>query len=123
MTCDEIRQLEALAEAFGEMRKMVISNPLFSDRYVLKTLNNIISYMILAKEENALSYNEILDTVKANYRSLFFPKAGFSEFHFLDESFEVQKQKNRAFESVKEKIEARLETGNAVGDPVNKTHA
>ena len=109
MTCDEIRQLEELGEAFRKMRKMEISNPLFSDRYVMKTLNNIISYLILAQEEDALSYNEILKTVKAQYRSLFFAKAGFGEFHFWDDSFEVRKQKNQEFESVKEKVEACFE--------------
>lgn len=98
MTCDEIRHLEELGEEFKEMRKMVISNPLFSDRYMIKTLNNIINYIIFAKEENALSYNEILKTVNAQYRRLFFAKAGFSEFHFWDDSFEVRKQKNQAAE-------------------------
>ena len=117
MTCDEIRHLEELGEEFKEMRKMVISNPLFSDRYVIKTLNNIINYIIFAKEENALSYNEILKTVNAQYRRLFFAKAGFSEFHFWDDSFEVRKQKNQAFEFVKEKVEACLKNRNTAGNP------
>ena len=57
---------------------------------------------------DTLGYEELVSKVAGQYKSMFPPRGGLSEFYICDNSYEVRYRANHEYEQIKLQIEAIL---------------
>ena len=108
MTNTEKGKLRDLSELFKKMNSIIISNYYNDLAYGKRTLIQIVEYLEAILNGGEDEFEIIIDTIAKKYRSMFFSKAGLSEFHIWDEDYEIRQAANAEYEEVKKKIEENL---------------
>ena len=73
-----------------------------------RTIKNIVQYLEAELTNDPLRYEELVSEVAKQYKSMFPPRGGLSEFYIWDDSYEVRYTSNHEYEQIKSQIEAIL---------------
>jgi len=87
---------------------IIVSNPNNDINYGKRTIKNIVQYLEMELANDTLGYEELVSEVTGQYKSMFPPRGGLSEFYIWDNSFEVRYRANHEYEQIKLQIEAIL---------------
>ena len=97
-----------LIKLFKEMYGIIVSNPNNDINYGKRTIKNIVQYLEAELTNDPLRYEELVSEVAKQYKSMFPPRGGLSEFYIWDDSYEVRYTSNHEYEQIKSQIEAIL---------------
>lgn len=106
MTTKEMAQLNTLKKCMEQTYCMIASNPYFQEKYAKRKLREIINYINGFDTSSKTSYQEAVSAIEHQYRTMFPPRGGLSEFHFWHENFATRQELNQAYEAVKAEIES-----------------
>ena len=106
----EKQKLFELRKQFKEMYLIVASAKERGYSYAKAELLDILDFIDiqLAKEESSIVYEDICHTIIPQYKSMFPPKAGLSEFHIWHEDEKIRIPANQRYDELKQKIEQAL---------------
>ena len=77
--------------------------------YGKRTTAKIVEYLLEELNNGTVKYNDLIEDIGAQYRSMFPPRGGLSEFHIWDENYEIRHRANHEYEQLKEQIDEILE--------------
>ena len=97
-----------LIKLFKEMYGIIVSNPNNDINYGKRTIKNIVQYLEMELANNTIGYEELVSEVARQYKSMFPPRGGLSEFYIWDNNYEVRYRANHEYEQIKLQIEAIL---------------
>ena len=108
MKSNERELIIKLIKLFKEMYDIIVSNPNNDINYGKRTIKNIVQYLEMELANDTMEYEELVSEVARQYKSMFPPRGGLSEFYIWDNSYEVRYQANHEYEQIKLQIEAIL---------------
>mgnify|MGYP005754185415 FL=1 len=108
MKSNERELIINLIKLFKEMYDIIVSNPKNDINYAKRTIKNIVQYLEMELANDTLGYEELVSKVAGQYKSMFPPRGGLSEFYIWDNSYEVRYRANHEYEQIKLQIEAIL---------------
>ena len=108
MKSNERELIIKLIKLFKEMYDIIVSNPDNDINYGRRTVKNIVQYLEMELANNTIGYEELVSVVARQYKSMFPPRGGLSEFYIWDDSYEVRYTSNHEYEQIKSQIEAIL---------------
>lgn len=97
-----------LIKLFKEMYHIIASNPKSDINYGMRTIKNMVQYLEMELANNTIEYEELVSEIARQYKSMFPPRGGLSEFYIWDNSYEVRYRANQEYEQIKLQIEAIL---------------
>ena len=103
MKSNERELIINLIKLFKEMYDIIVSNPNNDINYGKRTIKNIVQYLEMELANDTIGYE-----VTGQYKSMFPPRGGLSEFYIWDNSYEVRYRANHEYEQIKLQIEAIL---------------
>ena len=68
----------------------------------------MVQYLDVELANDTIRYEELVSEVTGQYKSMFPPRGGLSEFYIWDNSYEVRYRANHEYEQIKLQIEAIL---------------
>ena len=86
------------------MYDIIVSNPNNDINYGKRTIKNIVQYLEMELANDTIGYEELVSEVTGQYKSMFPPRGGLSEFYIWDNSFEVRYRANHEYEQRGRKI-------------------
>ena len=108
MKSNERELIINLIKLFKEMYDIIISNPNHDINYGKRTIKNIVQYLEMELANDTIGYEELVSEVARQYKGMFPPRGGLSEFYIWDNSYEVRYRANHEYEQIKLQIEAIL---------------
>ena len=97
MKSNERELIINLIKLFKEMYDIIVSNPKNDINYAKKTIKNIVQYLEMELANDTLGYEELVSKVAGQYKSMFPPRGGLSEFYIWDNSYEVRYRANHEY--------------------------
>ena len=111
MKSNERELIIKLIKLFKEMYDIIVSNPDNDINYGRRTVKNIVQYLEMELANNTIGYEELVSVVARQYKSMFPPRGGLSEFYIWNSNYEVRYRANHEYEQIKLQIEAVLTDG------------
>lgn len=111
MKSNERELIIKLIKLFKEMYDIIVSNPDNDINYGKRTVKNIVQYLEMELANNTIGYEELVSEVARQYKSMFPPRGGLSEFYIWNSNYEVRYRANHEYEQIKLQIEAVLTDG------------
>ena len=108
MKSNERELIIKLIKLFKEMYDIIASNPNNDINYGMRTIKNMVQYLEMELTNDTIGYEELVSEVARQYKSMFPPRGGLSEFYIWDNSYEVRYRANHEYEQIKLQIEAIL---------------
>ena len=68
----------------------------------------MVQYLDVELANGTIRYEELVSEAARQYKSMFPPRGGLSEFYIWDNSYEVRYRANHEYEQIKSQIEAIL---------------
>ena len=104
----EVRKIQCAIKISRRMYDIIVSNPNNDINYGKRTIKNIVQYLEMELANDTMEYEELVSEVARQYKSMFPPRGGLSEFYIWDNNYEVRYQANHEYEQIKLQIEAIL---------------
>ena len=108
MKSNERELIINLIKLLKELYDIIISNPNNDINYGKRTIKNMVQYLDVELSNYTIRYEELVSEASRQYKSMFPPRGGLSEFYIWDTSYEVRYRANHEYEQIKSQIEAIL---------------
>jgi len=110
MTSNEKGIIKNLVKLLKDMYDIIASNPNNDVNYGKRTIIKMVEYLERELAYDTIDYEELVGGLMEQYKSMFPPRGGLSEFHIWDNNYEVRFKANHRYEQIKSQIEAILNT-------------
>ena len=108
MKSNERELIINLIKLLKELYDIIISNPNNDINYGKRTIKNMVQYLDVELANDTIRYEELVSEAARQYKSMFPPRGGLSEFYIWANSYEVRYRANHEYEQIKSQIEAIL---------------
>lgn len=108
MKSNERELIINLIKLLKELYDIIISNPNNDINYGKRTIKDMVQYLDVELANDTIRYEELVSEAARQYKSMFPPRGGLSEFYIWDNSYEVRYRANHEYEQIKSQIEAIL---------------
>lgn len=100
--------IKHLSKELNELLEILVKNQNNSSIYAISKIKKMLKQLKEFKYDDSLDISDIIIAITNQYKSLFIPKMGLSEFYIWDNNFKSRQQKNKEYENILEKIDKIL---------------